>query len=120
MVAPGGVLHCAIAALRSPCASSTVPGCPFRQVEDVRTKAMDEFGKQFPSIIRPLLTEREEFMVSWKQGWGVSWKGWRVGRGLGLGLWEGGGLRALRKCSAGWGIERMLHGRTCVNTRAYK
>ncbi len=26
-------------------------------------KAMAEFAKDFPSIVRPLLTERDEFMV---------------------------------------------------------
>lgn len=30
---------------------------------DVLTEAIREFGKEFPSLIRPLLTERDQFMV---------------------------------------------------------
>lgn len=40
------------------------------QNEDVLTQAMERFGRDFPSVVRPLLEERNEYMVS-----GMGWAG---------------------------------------------
>ena len=33
------------------------------QDEDVLTEALKEFGEQYPSVLRPLIEERDEYMV---------------------------------------------------------
>ncbi len=33
------------------------------QDEDVLTEALKEFGEQYPSLLRPLIEERDEYMV---------------------------------------------------------
>ncbi len=39
-------------------------GCYLLQESDVLTEAIKEFGKEFPSLVTPLLSERDEYMVS--------------------------------------------------------
>ncbi len=62
---------------------------------DALSAAVEQFGKDFPSIVKPLVTERDEYMVG-----GMEWMhevgGWAAG-------WEAAGVH---QWAGGW-----LHGR---------
>lgn len=55
---------------------------------DALSAAVDQFGKDFPSIVKPLVTERDQYMVGgcacWMLGkWLLSWVEGYAGREAG-------------------------------------